>query len=149
MLNKRDRLNYEDIWQTLEAAVPTFESRAPWLSISKVKPRFAYRCLSLPLPSRINHRAATPSFSLFPSAPRLILQRSTTHVQPRHTPPPQKISFSSGRNLGKSRRFLFCSLTTSLMNVNVRRHEFCDSGATAMYGRHCPRYYSALSYRQL
>lgn len=129
----------------VEAAVPTFESRAPWLSISKVKPRFAYRCLSLSL-ALANKPPCGYSFLLpfsFCSLPHL----ATFHNAPTNQDARlrrRKYHFRAAEI--SVNRFLFRSLTTSLMNVNVREYEFCDSGATAMYGRAT----TALSgYRQL
>lgn len=95
-----------------------FESRAPWLSISKVKPRFAYRCLSpsLSLSALANKPPCGYSFLLpfsFCSLPHL----ATFHNEPKHTPPPQKISFRAAEI---SLRVLFSSgfPTNSLTNIN-------------------------------
>lgn len=108
MLNKRDRLNYEDIWRTTEAAVPSNRAHLGSLYIGAkasdlhTEPPLV---LSFSLISRINHRAATLlpssfsstlfhththslSFSLY----RCMRVRTDAKTQAR-TPPPAEILF--------------------------------------------------------
>lgn len=112
VLNKRDRLNYEDIWRTTEAAaVPS--NRAHLGSLYRSQSLDLHTeslILSFSLISRINHRVATLYFSLFLCFfLRLCLFTSICIFEwtPRH----RRIRLrgrniiSSGRNSG-TRRFL-------------------------------------------
>ena len=79
VLNKRDRLNYEDIWRTTEAAVPSNRAHLGSLYVGAKASDLHTEpplILSFSLISRINHRAAALLPSSFSPPPPHSLSHS-------------------------------------------------------------------------